>query len=71
VRAGRTQISRKDMYAGVDRFTQGETRPALPTTHRMPLLAFTAKEVRVGVLPSCVRVLPCVRCEVGGSAAAA
>jgi hypothetical protein len=45
VRAGRSQISRKDMYAGVDRFTQGETRPALPTTHRLPLLAFTAKEV--------------------------
>lgn len=46
VRAGRTQISRQDMYAGVDRFTQGETRPALPTSHRLPLLAFTAKEVR-------------------------
>jgi hypothetical protein len=24
---------------------QGETRPALPTSHRLPLLAFTAKEV--------------------------
>jgi hypothetical protein len=24
---------------------QGETRPSLPTTHRLPLLAFAAKEV--------------------------
>jgi hypothetical protein len=46
VRQGRKQITKKDMYAGVDRFTQGETRPPLPTSHRLPLLAFTAKEVR-------------------------
>eukprot|EP00879_Flechtneria_rotunda_P007956 GHRR01008335.1.p1 GENE.GHRR01008335.1~~GHRR01008335.1.p1 ORF type:complete len:622 (+),score=188.08 GHRR01008335.1:1715-3580(+) len=55
VRAGRSQISKKDMYAGVDRFTQGETRPPLPTTHRLPVLAFTAKEVGIALVASVLR----------------
>lgn len=54
VRAGRTTLTKKDMYAGVDRFTQGETRPALPTNHRLPLLAFSAKEVSGWILLCCV-----------------
>ncbi|WIA36901.1 hypothetical protein OEZ86_008147 [Tetradesmus obliquus] len=55
VRAGRTQLTKKDMYAGVDRFTQGETRPSLPTTHRLPLLAFAAKEVGIALVASVLR----------------
>lgn len=31
---------------------QGETRPSLPTTHRLPLLAFAAKEVRAAASSS-------------------
>eukprot|EP00882_Tetradesmus_deserticola_P004282 GHRQ01004522.1.p1 GENE.GHRQ01004522.1~~GHRQ01004522.1.p1 ORF type:complete len:494 (+),score=216.16 GHRQ01004522.1:255-1736(+) len=55
VRAGRTQLTKKDMYAGVDRFTQGETRPSLPTSHRLPLLAFAAKEVGIALVASVLR----------------
>jgi hypothetical protein len=46
VRAGRTELTKRDIYAGVDRFTQGELRPALPTSSsRLPLLCFAAREV--------------------------
>ena len=49
VRAGRMELTKKDVYAGVDRFTQGEMRPALPTSSsRLPLLCFAAKEVSGG-----------------------
>lgn len=39
---------------------QGETRPALPTNHRLPLLAFTAKEVSPLLAP--VQVPVCCLC---------
>lgn len=54
---------------------QGETRPALPTNHRLPLLAFTAKEVsplaleqvpvclcapRIGVCSACTGQPRCI-----------
>ncbi|GLI60691.1 hypothetical protein VaNZ11_002895 [Volvox africanus] len=52
---GRTVITAKDMYAGVDRFTQGEVRPALPTTHRLPILCFAAKEIGIALVASVLR----------------
>lgn len=36
VRAGRKVISKRDMYNGIDRFTQGEKRSPLPTTSKLP-----------------------------------
>uniref|UniRef100_A0A7S3R134 AAA+ ATPase domain-containing protein n=1 Tax=Dunaliella tertiolecta TaxID=3047 RepID=A0A7S3R134_DUNTE len=55
VRAGRQAITAKDMYAGVDRFTQGERRPPLPTTHKLPILTFSAKEAGVALVASLLR----------------
>lgn len=53
MRAGRTELTKRDIYAGVDRFTQGELRPALPTSSsRLPLLCFAAREVRACGLES-------------------
>lgn len=45
VRDGRDVITRRDMYAGMDRFTQGERRQPIPTKYKEPVLAFAAKEV--------------------------
>ncbi len=45
-RQGRKALSARDIYAGVDRFTQGEVRPPLPTSTKLPVLCFAAKEVR-------------------------
>ncbi|GBF96536.1 hypothetical protein Rsub_09119 [Raphidocelis subcapitata] len=55
VRAGRTELTRRDVYAGVDRFTQGELRPSLPTSHRLPVLAFAAKEAGIALVASVLR----------------
>ncbi|GLC38755.1 hypothetical protein PLESTM_000772200 [Pleodorina starrii] len=52
---GRSVISARDMYAGVDRFTQGEIRPALPTTHRLPTLCFAAKEIGIALVAGVLR----------------
>jgi hypothetical protein len=55
VRAGRPELTRRDIYAGVDRFTQGELRPALPTSNRLPILAFAAKEAGIALVASVLR----------------
>jgi len=56
VRGGRMELTKKDVYAGVDRFTQGEMRPALPTSSsRLPLLCFAAKEVGVALVAGLLR----------------
>ncbi|KAL6752417.1 hypothetical protein V8C86DRAFT_2755828 [Haematococcus lacustris] len=50
VRAGRTEITARDMYAGVDRFTQGELRPPIPTTNKLPITVFAAKEAGIALV---------------------
>jgi len=55
VRDGRQIIGARDMYAGVDRFTQGEKRPALPTTYKLPIMAFAAREVGVALVAETLR----------------
>ncbi|GFH12019.1 putative cell division protease ftsH, chloroplastic, partial [Haematococcus lacustris] len=50
VRAGRTEITARDMYAGVDRFTQGELRPPIPTTNKLPISVFAAKEAGIALV---------------------
>ncbi|KAG2490077.1 hypothetical protein HYH03_011542 [Edaphochlamys debaryana] len=55
VRAGRSALTARDIYAGVDRFTQGEVRPALPTTHKLPVLCFAAKEVGIALVAGVLR----------------
>jgi hypothetical protein len=49
-RAGRSLITKKDLYAGVDRFTQGEVRQPLPTSNKLPTLCFAAKEVGIALV---------------------
>ncbi|KAI8471066.1 MAG: P-loop containing nucleoside triphosphate hydrolase protein [Monoraphidium minutum] len=55
VRGGRTELTRRDIYAGVDRFTQGELRPSLPSSSRLPVLAFAAKEAGIALVASELR----------------
>jgi ATP-dependent Zn protease len=55
VRAGRTELTRRDIYAGVDRFTQGELRPSLPSSNRLPVLAFAAKEAGIALVAAVLR----------------
>ncbi|MEW5314131.1 MAG: hypothetical protein WDW38_005651 [Sanguina aurantia] len=57
VRQGRTQMSVKDVYAGVDRFTQGEKRSALPSNYKLPILLFGSKEVGIALVATVVREL--------------
>lgn len=55
VRAGRSHMTARDIYAGVDRFTQGELRPALPTTYKLPILSFAAKEAGTALVAEVLR----------------
>eukprot|EP00197_Chlamydomonas_leiostraca_P008695 CAMPEP_0202859898 /NCGR_PEP_ID=MMETSP1391-20130828/1827_1 /ASSEMBLY_ACC=CAM_ASM_000867 /TAXON_ID=1034604 /ORGANISM="Chlamydomonas leiostraca, Strain SAG 11-49" /LENGTH=1006 /DNA_ID=CAMNT_0049538999 /DNA_START=339 /DNA_END=3359 /DNA_ORIENTATION=- len=55
VRTGRSTISARDMYAGVDRFTQGERRPALPESSKLPVTVFAAKEAGIALVAGVLR----------------
>ncbi|KAG2425539.1 hypothetical protein HXX76_013583 [Chlamydomonas incerta] len=55
VRSGRSALTARDIYAGVDRFTQGEVRPSLPTAHKLPVLCFAAKEVGIALVAGVLR----------------
>ena len=56
VRAGRDILTSRDLYAGVDRFTQGEVRPPLPTKFKVPVLAFAAREVGTAIVAEHLRL---------------
>ncbi|GAX79863.1 hypothetical protein CEUSTIGMA_g7303.t1 [Chlamydomonas eustigma] len=55
VREGRDDLTAKDMYAGVDRFTQGELRPALPTKYKLPIIMYAAREVGTAIISEMLR----------------
>jgi len=55
VRDGRDVLTARDMYAGVDRFTQGERRSPLPTQYKLPVLVFAAKEVGIALVAAQLR----------------
>jgi ATP-dependent Zn protease len=43
------------MYSGVDRFTQGELRPPLPSKYKAPVMAFAAREVGTAIVAELLR----------------
>jgi ATP-dependent metalloprotease FtsH len=59
VRCGRGDPSEpltlEDIYAGVDRYALGETRPALPTSSKVPVLGCCAREVGICLVAGALR----------------